>query len=360
MVQTLLTIFIESATGGNRRDMQDARVFLQHQIASYEQQLRTTEARRAEFRAKYPGLVIADTNNGTPEGANPLDTLQAHIAQTESALQEKTALVAALKKDLETMQPTLPETAGGQAAPTTLAGAEQKLRMLRLQYTDAFPDVIATQKLIEALKASPAKGGVGGHATPNPGYDQLKLRILDLSVEADGLKHQLTSMQDSRVKLMELQRLRPNLLAEYQNITRDYSILRTNYDQLLARLQSANIGEAADTQADKVQVRVVDPPVVPIIPSSPNRMLLVSMVLIVGLAIGAAVPILLSQLDRSFWVVEDLRSLGLPVLGGISLLTGIPMRRRMLAVTSFSVAVIVLIGLYGGLMFRILRATAVV
>ncbi len=197
MVQTLLTIFIESATGGNRRDMQDARVFLQHQIASYEQQLRTAEARRAEFRAKYPGLVIADTNNGTAEGANPLDTLQAHISQTENALQEKTALVAALKKDLETMQPTLPETAGGQGAPTTLAGAEQKLRMLRLQYTDAFPDVIATQKLIAALKGIARLTAASADTPmPNPGYDQLKLRILDLSVEADGLKRQLTAMQD--------------------------------------------------------------------------------------------------------------------------------------------------------------------
>src|ERR1700742_352862 len=37
VVQTLLTIFVESATGGNRSDMDNARHFLEHQIASYEQ-----------------------------------------------------------------------------------------------------------------------------------------------------------------------------------------------------------------------------------------------------------------------------------------------------------------------------------
>jgi len=73
-----------------------------------------------------------------------------------------------------------------------------------------------------------------------------------------------------------------------------------------------------------------------------------------------AVPMLLSQLDRSFWVVEDLRSLGLPVLGGISMLTSVSWSRRMIGVTGFAIAVIVLIGLYGGLMIRLLRASAVV
>ena len=53
VVQTLLTIFVESATGGSRTDMDNARHFLEQQIQSYEQQLRAAERRRADFRARY-------------------------------------------------------------------------------------------------------------------------------------------------------------------------------------------------------------------------------------------------------------------------------------------------------------------
>ncbi len=53
VVQTLLSIFVESATGSNRTDMENARRFLEHQISSYEQQLRAAEKRRADFRLKY-------------------------------------------------------------------------------------------------------------------------------------------------------------------------------------------------------------------------------------------------------------------------------------------------------------------
>jgi len=45
VVKSLLTIFVESATGGSRSDMDNARRFLEQQIQSYEQQLRGAEKR---------------------------------------------------------------------------------------------------------------------------------------------------------------------------------------------------------------------------------------------------------------------------------------------------------------------------
>ena len=42
------------------------------------------------------------------------------------------------------------------------------------------------------------------------------------------------------------------------------------------------------------------------------------------------------------------------------MLATVPWRRRVMTVTSFALAVIVLIGLYGGLMIRLLRSSAVV
>ena len=70
---------------------------------------------------------------------------------------------------------------------------------------------------------------------------------------------------------------------EYQNMDRDYAVLRRNYEELLSRLQSANIAQAADTQADKVKLQVIDPPEIPRLPVAPNRMLLVTGVLLGGI-----------------------------------------------------------------------------
>ncbi len=137
-----------------------------------------------------------------------------------------------------------------------------------------------------------------------------------------------------RDRLEKVQREQPGLIAEYQNMDRDYSVLRRNYEELLGRLQSANIAQAADTQADKVKLQIIDPPEIPRLPVAPNRMLLVTGVLLGGLATGVGLTILFGQLDRSFSTVDELRSLGLPVLGGISVLGLVPLRQRLMTVVA--------------------------
>ncbi len=141
---------------------------------------------------------------------------------------------------------------------------------------------------------------------------------------------------------------------------RDYNVLRKNYEDLLGRLQSANIAQAADTQADKVKLQIIDPPEVPKIPAAPNRPLLVSGVLLGGVAIGLGITVLFGQLDRSFSSVDELRTLGLPVLGGISVLGMAPLRQRLMTALRFSAAVMVLMAVYGIVMVHILRTAALI
>jgi len=52
VVQTLMTTYIESSSGNNRSEMENAQQFLQAQLNSYERQLHDAEAKRAAFRAK--------------------------------------------------------------------------------------------------------------------------------------------------------------------------------------------------------------------------------------------------------------------------------------------------------------------
>jgi hypothetical protein len=191
-------------------------------------------------------------------------------------------------------------------------------------------------------------------------YEQLRLRLVEADSNLLSLERQRDEAVRYRDRLEKIQRDQPGLIAEYQNMDRDYGVLRKNYEELLARLQSANIAQAAETQADKVKLQIVDPPQVPRLPVSPNRLMLFTGVLLAGIGGGIAAPVLLGQLDQSFIAAEDLRRLGRPVLGGISLLGGAPARARILSALSVSAAVAVLIIIYGGLMLRVLRGTALI
>jgi hypothetical protein len=195
---------------------------------------------------------------------------------------------------------------------------------------------------------------------PNPVYEQLKVKLVDADTALASLQRQRGAAAELTDRLEKVQREQPGLLAEYQNMDRDYGVLRKNYEELLGRLQSANLAQAADTQADKVKLQIVDPPQTPRLPASPNRLILVSGVLFAGLAGGVLLPVLLGQLDRSFSTVDDLRSLGLPVLGGISVLGRQPFLQRLMITVRFSVAVMALMVIYGGLMVHFLHSAALI
>jgi hypothetical protein len=203
------------------------------------------------------------------------------------------------------------------------------LRELRLRYTDQHPDVIAMRSIIAELRASggggrPSRGG-GGAAAPAslpPAASQLletlKIRKIDSDAAIASLERQVGDEEKEVERLEELARTAPHVQAEFQNIDRDYAVLRKNFEELLARRESLQIAGAARTDADRVRMDVVEPPTVPQRPTGPNRLLLASAVLAVGIGAGVALTILLVQFDRAFYTVHDLRKLGLPLLGAIS------------------------------------------
>ena len=57
VVQQVVDLFLELASGSDRRQMENARAFLLQQLAVYEQQLREAEQRRAEFTTRYQDLL---------------------------------------------------------------------------------------------------------------------------------------------------------------------------------------------------------------------------------------------------------------------------------------------------------------
>ncbi len=384
VVQALLTIFVESATGGSRSDMDNARRFLEQQIQSYEQQLRGAEKRRADFRARYVEVLPAD---GTPN-VPALEAARNQVQALEGKLEDALISRNAMKQEVEKTPPMLVVESGGSdgqygfgsaPAKTRLQEAQEQLSLMLLKDTERHPDVIDQRKLMNSLKNSPHSSEMAGRApakgakmardnganmpkrsVPNQVYDQLQIKLIESETNIISLQRQRDDAVRYVDRLAKVQQEQPSLIAEYQNMDRDYNVLRRNYEELLARLQSANIAQAADTQADKVKLQVIDPPEIPRLPIAPNRLLLVTGVLLGGLTTGGGLTVLFGQLDRSFATVDELRSLGLPVLGGISVLGLISFRDRMMVAARFAAAIAMLGGVYGGLMAHILRSAALI
>lgn len=365
VVQAMLNAFIEGKTGSNREDLDNASKFVEAQLAFYERQLRDAERRRADFRAKYVDLLPGDGGVSRLQAAiEAVRTLNGQIADGQ-------ARRIALAKELAGTPPLLvtesdPGSSSGGGGSSRLESEEQKLRELRLRLTDVHPDVIAQRQVIASLRAG---GGGGGGATrtgptsravPNPIYEQLKVRLVDTDGSISSLQRQLVDATKERDRLDTMAKSAPGLQAEALNLDRDYSVLQTNYSALLARRESMRISAAADLNADQVKIQTIEPPLVPTIPVGPQRIKLISGVLIAGIAAGMGLAMFLVQLDQSFHTADDLRNLGLPVVGGVSLLGArVSMFRRAMSVGTFAIAAGLPCVFYGGLLVRLLRVSGI-
>jgi polysaccharide chain length determinant protein (PEP-CTERM system associated) len=349
VVQALLTIFAERTTGNSRKEMDRAQQFLDGEIASYEEKLRAADLRRAELIRQYPDQLPVDKNG------NRLDQAKTNITQLELQLSDATANRDSLQKQLTSVPSMLSVDRGPQvfvdasqgaaATPKTLDQARRNLASLRLKYTDEYPDVVAARRQVAQLEAEARtpEQAAGKGQIANTVYDQLKLRLAD----AEGV---VASVQ--RKLAQAAAQAAPGIVAKSQDLDRDYNLIKAAFEALVQRRQAAQIADAANTKTDQIQFRIVDPPQVPIMPAAPNRPLLDSVVLLLGIGAGLAAPFGLVQLDRSVATVGQLRGFGIPVIGSVSLLISGTMRQRTIRqLAAVSASTVVLLAAYGTLLF---------
>ena len=320
IVQSVLTIFVENNLGQSRKDMETARGFIEKQIADYERQLQQAERRRAEFMAKN-GQYLSKGSF-----ADKLIEGKAHLQATRLKLQDAEIRRDELLRQLATIPLTISSAAaapGGNSLAARLATAENNLDNLKLQYTDKHPDVVATQKLIEKLKDQLEKEGPAspGTGVSNPLYENVKIKVVEAETEIASLRRSVDEAVKADEENRALMDKAPRIEAELTDLDRDYSVLKSNYEQLLARREAARISQAQEATNSQVQFRVIDPPRLPIIPSSPNRPMLYVLSLAFGVGAGGGLAFLLASLNSSFSSINDLSNrMNLPVLGRVSLI----------------------------------------
>jgi polysaccharide chain length determinant protein (PEP-CTERM system associated) len=317
VVQAVLASFIENKAGDRREDMERATDFLDGQIASYEKQLRDAEQRRAAFRKKYIDLLPGDGG-----GANRLDLARNQVVNLTGQLQDALARRTLLAREVASTPPMeSSEGAAGGGSGAALRAAEDKLRSLQQVYTDEYPEVQTQKHLVASLRASGGGGtaATGGRSVPNPVYEQLKLRLVDTDASIESLTRQVDDARTERDKLEKIAKNVPEVEAQYSNLNRDYDVLRTNYNELTSRREGMRISDAAQKKASNVKMVIIDPPTVPRVPIGPNRVLFAVGVLLAGIGGAGGVVAGMISFDQTFHSLADLKSLGLPVIGSVSM-----------------------------------------
>ncbi|WP_300399527.1 XrtA system polysaccharide chain length determinant [uncultured Sphingobium sp.] len=314
VVQKLIDIFQEENLSGDRRETKQSLAFLDQQIAGRAKQLEAADQRRIEFAQRYAGLLP-----GAGSISQRMDAARMEINTIDSQLVQAQSALSAMNGQLAGTPQTLPGV-GASGGPSALAQAQANLASMKARgWTNSHPDVIAAQREVEALRKSGGGSASGGGGTPNPAYLSIKSMQAERAATVQALQARKAQLQADLNAMMSRQVDEPGIASEQEKLDRDYEVLKTQYDKLLADREEIRLRGEVKTETGAVQFRVIQPPSTPTAPTAPNRPLLLLGVLVLAIAAGIGVAFALGQLKGSFSTAARLeRAIGLPVAGSIS------------------------------------------
>ena len=350
VIQSLVSIFVESSLGASRKDTDSAKVFLNEQIKNFEIKLQEAEARLKDFRLKNLDLQSGDGKDSATrlnELSRQLEDARLQLREAENARDSAKQQLQAERTNNRTDR--LPDLlAQAEVAVTTpeidarIDNQKRALDSLLQRFTDQHPDVLNTRRLIKELedqkkrevaeqrKLLLARQQAQPEASSSSLAAQELNRVVATSeVQVASLKARVNEFSARLAAARGALRTAPQLEAEAAQLNRDYEITKKNYEDLVARRQSAVISGDLESASGMADFRLIDPPRVSPQPVFPNRLLLLPVALLAAIAAGLFTAFAASQIRPVFSDPAELRAKsGLPLLGVISIVMGDNDRRR--------------------------------
>lgn len=335
VVDRLLNDFVEGSLTSNSEGSQQTEQFLTQQIADYGRRLSQTEQQLADFKKRNIGLVPGERGDYFSQ----LQADERSLNQSKQSLYVAQRKRDAIAQELKTGQQFT--TTGSANAPSATSAAaldtqqqiavtQQRLDQMLLKYTDQYPDVIALKETLKELKArqqeqlAAAKKGDLGAATAlglsaNPVYQKVEEQYNNEVVEIASIQQSIADREQDIAKMKAMMSSAPAVQAEYAQLTRNYAVTKKQYDALLARLDSARLGQQA-ASTGLVKFQIIDPPSARFQPVSPKRPLLIVGVFFLALGAGAGIAFLLHLFRPVFVSAAQLGTVtGLSVIGAVSM-----------------------------------------
>lgn len=331
ITQKLIDIFVETNLSGDRTQNSQTLQFLDGQLQALGAKLQDAEAKRADFQNRYLGSLP-----GTGSVSDRIGAARAQVSQVDGDLAAANSSLAALQGQLAGTPPTIagPGIAPGVGpARARVAAIQGQLADARGRgYTENHPDVVALKSQLSqaqaAARGEPAGAAAGG--SPNPAYLSLQSMLADRQAVVAALRMRRQQLQADLDTLNAKLSGDPEVAAQQGEIERNYTVLKDQYDRLLAQREQVNLRSQAQTQTDAVKFSVIDPPTQPRTPTAPNRPLLLTGVLLAGILGGIGAAFAMDKLQTTFPTAQRLeKASGMPVIGSVGeMLTRLQVEQR--------------------------------
>lgn len=375
-INTLVSSYVKENISGKREETYGANRFLDEQQFHFKNKLDDLDNQIIKFRQEKG--IFSTVNDATilsviKNDEEEIVRIKIQKNETLATLETIAAQLQMLRQfSAKTYDRFLPVTALGLRAQL-----ETKIENLLLNYNEQHPEVIRTRILLEAATAAeeatiaaavaemePIALDPAATAEPqifnpleDPIYVDLKMRLNAKESELKALEareRDLTrAVEINKNKLKEL----PEEQKILSDLEREKNTYQALYENLLQRQGMSEVSKQMEVGDKTTTFRIVDPAIFPRKPVSPNRVLMILLAFIFGIAAGAGLVIVLELASTSVRDTGQLQNLGLEILATIpSMREEVQINKsRSKDVLAYSAGGVYFLGVVGLLAYEILQ-----
>ena len=317
--------------------------------ASLEQQQVYLEAQLAQLKPN--SALFSDSGERILSTTDRLKTLRSQLASARALYAPDHPDIARLTREIAGLESQDQAATDVNDLRRALEQARGELAAARERYGPEHPDRVRLEKQVASLEedlatatAAQARAGstaaavrTGPKGADNPAYIQIEAQLSATRNELQAVAEEETRLRAQRASYEKKITLEPQTERDYRELMRDYENTKTKYQELRSKQQEATVSKNLETDRKGERFTLIEPPLPPEEPVSPNRPLILLLGLVLSVALGSGAAALSESLDATVRGRRDLMRIvaGAPPLAIIPRIGAIeieqsPWRRRAL------------------------------
>lgn len=283
-------------------------------VSALNQQIVYLESQLAQISPT--SQVYTSTGERILAPADRLKYLRTELARVKGVYGAGHPDVIRMQREVAGLEATVKENVSVNDLQRQINDANTKLAAAQQKYSADHPDVIKLQRTIGSLQEQlqqasqqPESAEVLSDSADNPAYVQIKTQREASILERDSL---IQKKADVLAKLAQYQgRLAsgPEVERQYVTLTRDLENTQLKYREVRQKQMEAEVAENLEAERKGERFTLIEPPMVPEKPASPNRVAIIILGLILSVGAGVGVGVGQEVTDTSVRSRRDLESL---------------------------------------------------
>ena len=293
--------------------------------SSLEQQQVYLEAQLAQLKPN--SALFSDSGERILSTTDRLKTLRSQLASAQALYGPDHPDIARLSREVAGLEGQSHDPADVNDLRRDLDKARTDLAAARERYGPEYPDRLRLERQVASLEGDLAAATASAASKPpadpagvtpkdadNPAYIQIESQLSATRKELAALADEESRLRGERRDYEHKLTLEPDTERDYRDLMRDYDNTKAKYQELRAKQQEATVSKNLETDRKGERFTLIEPPLVPEDPVSPNRPLILILGLVLSIALGVGAGAAAESLDGTVRGRHDL----------VQLLTGAP------------------------------------